>query len=501
MEKKIGVRVRSTILVLLLLMGAFFVVMATDTVAAAPGATDFIDGYGTWTYTGTNIERFTPGSGVTAVVMPTSNGGSNFLTFSLSTFYDRPTIVSLTIPNCYTSIPTGTSAEDGAFHDLVALHELTIGNGVTTIGAYACYFSASTGDLTHLIFGDDPHVTTIEMYAFYYCHHLTSVTMPNSVTQILRYAFASCTSLTLTSVTISDSLHVIDYYSFSDCISLTSVTIPNNANLGSWAFSGCTAMTSVIFGSGVGDIPWGLFSGCTSLTSISFLGLEAPSWVGSKWIDHTPIGIVGHAYAASNFPAPGGYWYGLLMTVGPLDHYHVDSASPQLAGREWTGTVTAVDQYNNPNTTHDALLVTMTSSSGDAVFNATSHGSANPVYSLAHDSATFSYFVADTVAQTGLTLTATDTNGKTGTSAAITVNAKAIADYDVDSASPQLAGREWTGTVTAHDQYGNLNSTHATILVTMTSSTSHAKFNTSAGTGPLVTVYTFNTGEIGRAHV
>jgi len=55
------------------------------------------------------------------------------------------------------------------------------------------------------------------------------------------------------------------------------------------------------------------FLNCTSLTSITFLGLVAPTTVGANWILSTPVGIRGHAYAASNFPAPGSVFNGLTM--------------------------------------------------------------------------------------------------------------------------------------------------------------------------------------------
>ena len=57
--------------------------------------------------------------------------------------------------------------------------------------------------------------------AFSSCSGLTSVTIPDSVTSIGKYAFFGCRGLT--SVTIPDSVTSIGDYSFNDCSSLTSI--------------------------------------------------------------------------------------------------------------------------------------------------------------------------------------------------------------------------------------------------------------------------------------
>jgi len=58
------------------------------------------------------------------------------------------------------------------------------------------------------------------------CNSLTSVTIPNSVTNIGNQAFMSCTNLS--SVTIPNGVTSIGQSAFEDCKSLTSVNIPNS---------------------------------------------------------------------------------------------------------------------------------------------------------------------------------------------------------------------------------------------------------------------------------
>ena len=88
------------------------------------------------------------------------------------------------------------------------------------------------------------------------------------VKNISSYAFQGCTNLT--SVAIPDSVRNIGYSAFSGCTSLTSITIPDSVrNIGYSAFSGCTSLTSVTIPDGVTSIDDRAFMDCTSLTSIT----------------------------------------------------------------------------------------------------------------------------------------------------------------------------------------------------------------------------------------
>ena len=94
------------------------------------------------------------------------------------------------------------------------------------------------------------------------------VVIPDSVTRIGEYAFSVCSALT--SVTIPDSVTSIGRSAFYGCNWLMSVTIPDSVmRIGEFAFSGCSALTSITIPDSVTRIGEFAFSGCSALTSIT----------------------------------------------------------------------------------------------------------------------------------------------------------------------------------------------------------------------------------------
>jgi hypothetical protein len=82
--------------------------------------------------------------------------------------------------------------------------------------------------------------------AFGYCTNLTSVTIPNSVTNIGDDAFYACFSLT--NVTIPDTVTSIGESAFQNCTSLTNIIIPKNVtSIGGYTFEFCPFLMDVYF--------------------------------------------------------------------------------------------------------------------------------------------------------------------------------------------------------------------------------------------------------------
>ena len=152
---------------------------------------------------------------------------------------------------------------NSAFGCCTSLTSINIPNSVTNIGEGAFAFCRS---LTNI---DIPNnVTNIGYLAFYFCESLTSINIPNSVTNIGDKAFSGCESLT--SINIPTSVTNIGDEAFSRCESLTNINIPNSVkNIGDKAFSGCESLTSIKIPNSVTNIGDSAFMNCESLANIN----------------------------------------------------------------------------------------------------------------------------------------------------------------------------------------------------------------------------------------
>jgi hypothetical protein len=141
-------------------------------------------------------------------------------------------------------------------------------NGLPITAIAACAFSNCTS-VTSVTIPDG--ITNLGNGAFYSCTGLTNITTGNGITRIGTNTFYYCRSLP--TVTLGSSVTSVDSQAFWTCYALGSITFPNSVtNIGTYAVASCNLLTNVVIGNGIARIQDNAFTGCSSLRSIYFLG-------------------------------------------------------------------------------------------------------------------------------------------------------------------------------------------------------------------------------------
>lgn len=161
----------------------------------------------------------------------------------------------LLIPETVIKIEDGACAESGVMW-------LVLPNSVTEIGRYA--FNACT-ELREVAFSNA--LTHIGIGAFLQCSLLEDFELPASLSSIGGFAFRGCSALK--SVTIPEGITSVEPETFAGCTRLTSVKLPNSVvSIETKAFFGCTALKSLDIPASITTIGRKAFAGCSALTSV-----------------------------------------------------------------------------------------------------------------------------------------------------------------------------------------------------------------------------------------
>lgn len=144
-----------------------------------------------------------------------------------------------------------------------------VGANVTKIPAYI--FNNGQDFLGSIVFEEGSVCTSIGTCAFGRCKSLTSIDLPDSLTDIGDHAFYGCTGFA--DITIPNGVTSIGASAFSECTGVTSITISDSVtSIGANAFYLCQWVREITVGSGVTSIGYHAFHGYAALSSVYYNG-------------------------------------------------------------------------------------------------------------------------------------------------------------------------------------------------------------------------------------
>ena len=246
---------------------------------------------------------------VAAIIVPDTIDGYPVVAIGEGAFRENKYLTAILIPDCITSIGDYAFA-DTNLDSLVLPAELNSlgrcilsGNkGVTEI-VIPKTLSSTGSSYSNLIEGDGPFaesnvqtaviesgMTVIPEHLFHKNSTLTSVEIPDTVTEISRYAFAqtglenielpsSVTTLqyeifsggNLLQISIPDSVTGMGNAIFQNCSKLQKVKLPKaRYNISDYTFAGCTSLEEIQLPKTVTTIWPHAFDGCSSLKKVEW---------------------------------------------------------------------------------------------------------------------------------------------------------------------------------------------------------------------------------------
>ena len=168
------------------------------------------------------------------------------------------------------------------FKDRIGLKSVTIGNNVTSIGSSAFYGCSELANIFYTgTIADWCAIDNLGGLMYYgkedkslYVQEKKiegELIIPDSVTSIGSYAFRGCSGLT--SITIPDSVTSIGNDAFYGCSGLTSITISDSVtSIGRWAFSGCSELANIFYTGTIAD-----WCAIDDLSGLMYYGKEGKS--------------------------------------------------------------------------------------------------------------------------------------------------------------------------------------------------------------------------------
>lgn len=165
----------------------------------------------------------------------------------------------------YSVLDTCQEIKGSAFYKFSG-RGIEIPKSVTTIGTWAFWLS----EIEEIVFEDGGTELTISGDCFQDCDKLSTVTLPDHLTEIPNSLFRYCPSIEF--VNLHDNITSLGSYAFYDCSRLTDIQLPSGVtSIGTYAFYN-TGIEEITIPSGVTTINSSVFYSCDNLKSVTFLG-------------------------------------------------------------------------------------------------------------------------------------------------------------------------------------------------------------------------------------
>lgn len=165
---------------------------------------------------------------------------------------------------------------------LSSINTITVGEGVTKVGANSFVLSSTGAPLTVTL---PNSLITIGNYAFMGTHGLYAITIPDSVNYIGEAAFSDCTNLGTVSINAAGSALLSIGTAAFEHTAISSISLPDSlTTIGNRAFNGCEQLDSVSIGvngsmlNSVGDTAFNdVYTGIQVFSTVTYAG-SASQW-------------------------------------------------------------------------------------------------------------------------------------------------------------------------------------------------------------------------------
>ena len=181
-------------------------------------------------------------------------------------------------------------------------------------------------------------VKNVHPYACYNNKHINTVQL-DFAGDIGSYAFNGCSSLS--TAALGKAITSLGDYAFGDCTNLQSMVIPDGVtSLGSYAFSGCSSIQTIVIPSAVTDIKDYVFNGCSALSKVTIADREEILSLGSN--DSNPLFAscpLDEVYIGGNitYPTQSGKGYSPFYRNTTLRSVTITDKETEISENEFYG--------------------------------------------------------------------------------------------------------------------------------------------------------------------